>query len=536
MFEDTNEMKSSIKAPRRKLILILRYIFCFCIITGILFQTGCSLPPASSVQQYIVKRGELLKNIRHHVRSENIALSEDELAVNTLLERMKADARSKQLPGKPWAAQYFPLVKHNYEQTELYAFFKAMPKGAILHIHPIAMGDYRRLIHKITRRPDTYVNRGKEHYGSLAVFAENPGKPWSKIMEERATLPQGVDKNSYDDNLLSLITLDASDKKLPDIWEEFGKVFSRVYGLFTDENLWEDYLYNSLKSYVENDNVQHMELRSHKPNQNTFRMYRRILKRLENHGTDISLRIIYCDSRARYPGESYDQFQKRILDSLHTAADLMEANHDLLVGVDIYAEEDKGAPASFMAPLMIEAQNYSRKKYGRDLPLYLHDGESNLAVRRYQDEKAFSQPFPKPYNNNVIDAYLLDSQRVGHGISLWKIPKLSIKYRDKGIALEICPVSNQILGFVPDLRNHPAVSLMNNGVRISLNPDDPAVFGYEGVTFDYVVACLAWDLSLADLKSLALDSLEDSALGEKEKRKSIEKWKDSWRVFIARFK
>jgi len=513
--------------------LILGHIFCSCIISGVLLLTGCFTPSLSSIQQYSIRRAALFNNIRHHLRSENIALSEDELAVSTLLERMKADARAKQLPGKPWAAQYFPLVKHKYEQTELYAFLKAMPKGAILHIHPIAMGDCRRLVHKITGRPDTYVNRGKEHYGYLAIFANNPGKPWTNIMEERG---QAVDKKSYDENLLSLITLDASDKRLPDIWEEFGKIFSRVFGLFREEGFWEDYLFSSLKSYVENDNIQHMELRSHKPDQNTFRMYRRILKRLHKDGTDISLRIIYSDSRERYPGETYNQFQKRILDSLYTAADLMEANPDLLVGVDVYAEEDKGAPASFMAPLMIQAQDYSRKKYGRDLPLFLHDGESNLPVRRYHDEKDFAQPFPRKYNNNVIDAYLLDSQRVGHGISLWKIPELSIKYRDKGMALEICPVSNQMLGFVPDLRNHPAVSLMNNGVRISLNPDDPAVFGYEGVTFDYVVACLAWDLSLADLKSLALDSLEDSALGKNEKRKSIEKWKDSWRVFIARFK
>ena len=42
--------------------------------------------------------------------------------------------------------------------------------------------------------------------------------------------------------------------------------------------------------------------------------------------------------------------------------------------------------------------------------------------------------------------------------------------------VEICPVSNQMLKFTPDLRWHPGVMLHNMGVKISLNSDDPGVF------------------------------------------------------------
>ncbi|MBN2587302.1 MAG: hypothetical protein JXR55_08410, partial [Candidatus Fermentibacteraceae bacterium] len=112
------------------------------------------------------------------------------------------------------------------------------------------------------------------------------------------------------------------------------------------------------------------------------------------------------------------------------------------------------------------------------------------------------------------------------------LPVLAAMYAEAGIPLEICPVSNQVLGYVADLRDHPAVPLMRSGVRISINPDDPAMFGYTGVTHDWVVATLAWDLTLGDIKRLIINSIEDAAMTDAEKAELMARWQAEWDAFI----
>ena len=143
-------------------------------------------------------------------------------------------------------------------------------------------------------------------------------------------------------------------------------------------------------------------------------------------------------------------------------------------------------------------------------------------------------PYPGLVSNNVIDAFLLNAERIGHGIEFAKLPDLAQLYAEEGIPLEICPISNQILGYVTDLRDHPAVTLMRSGVRISLNPDDPAIFGYTGVTHDWTAAVLAWDLSLSEVKRLIVNSIEDAGMTDDEKDELMTVWQTEWDEFILR--
>ena len=59
--------------------------------------------------------------------------------------------------------------------------------------------------------------------------------------------------------------------------------------------------------------------------------------------------------------------------------------------------------------------------------------------------------------------------------------------------------------------------MLNKGVQISINSDDPGFFGYEGVTFDYLYAFLAWDLDIRDLKKLSLNGIKYSSVEENKK-------------------
>ena len=57
-----------------------------------------------------------------------------------------------------------------------------------------------------------------------------------------------------------------------------------------------------------------------------------------------------------------------------------------------------------------------------------------------------------------------------------------------------------VLGYTKDLRSHPVSYLIRRGVQASISSDDPGLFGYEGVTLDYLYAMGAWQLDLRDLK------------------------------------
>jgi len=82
------------------------------------------------------------------------------------------------------------------------------------------------------------------------------------------------------------------------------------------------------------------------------------------------------------------------------------------------------------------------------------------------------------------------------------------------------------------MRNHPGINLFNQGVAITISPDDPAIFGYQGVSFDYWVAIMAWDMSLADVKKCIVNSIEYSSLALPEKSKLMKKWQKKWSKFI----
>lgn len=52
------------------------------------------------------------------------------------------------------------------------------------------------------------------------------------------------------------------------------------------------------------------------------------------------------------------------------------------------------------------------------------------------------------------------------------------------------------MGYSLDLRTHPAKMLLNYGIPISISPDGPGFFGYEGVNLDFYVAAAAMQFGI----------------------------------------
>ena len=71
-----------------------------------------------------------------------------------------------------------------------------------------------------------------------------------------------------------------------------------------------------------------------------------------------------------------------------------------------------------------------------------------------------------------------------------------------------------VLGYVNDLRTHPMKSMFSWGIQASINSDDPGLFGYEGVTLDWLYAVAAWELNIRDLKKLSLNGIEYGSITE----------------------
>ena len=135
-------------------------------------------------------------------------------------------------------------------------------------------------------------------------------------------------------------------------------------------------------------------------------------------------------------------------------------------------------------------------------------------------------------NMNLYDAVLLGCKRIGHGFKLLDHPHLMDLVKKRNICIECCPVSNNVLGYTRDLRCHPARSMLHYGVPISISPDDPTFFDYEGVTLDYVYAFIAWELDIADLKKLCLNSLEHASITEEEKGVLKIFFEQRWKRFL----
>jgi adenosine deaminase len=67
---------------------------------------------------------------------------------------------------------------------------------------------------------------------------------------------------------------------------------------------------------------------------------------------------------------------------------------------------------------------------------------------------------------------------------------------------------------------------------VSISPDDPGFFDAEGVTLDFVYAFLAWELDLADLKQLCINSLNYALISDDEKEQIRPFFEERWTRFL----
>jgi adenosine deaminase len=118
----------------------------------------------------------------------------------------------------------------------------------------------------------------------------------------------------------------------------------------------------------------------------------------------------------------------------------------------------------------------------------------------------------------ALDA--LGARRIQHGVRSAEDPQLLRRLADSDVCLDVCPTSNVQLRVVESLAVHPLLALLDAGVNVSLNADDPLFFG-SGILAEYELARHAFGLDDATLAHIAACSLRASGAPAPLKSKAL---------------
>ena len=406
-----------------------------------------------------------------------------------------------------------------------------MPKGALLHAHLTAVGRMEWITKSALTLSNCYVKwpDNPRDRGNLKLLTPQAAARESDYVAVATKVAEfDARGESFAEALRTALTLGADDIGTGSrVWAEFGKLFGRTGEFIRYRQVFTNYLLDAFQTLWD-DGVYYVELRdsigqlsdvggtnlgNHQEFIEQFLAARTMMRAKYR---EFDCRLIIAGGRGSSPGT--------IATNLNRTLKWAE-RYDDIVGFDLIGEEVGKADDTTHAKVVdvqrtvtgdAEYGGLIEKLAGKDFPYYLHDGESAWAD-----------------NENLLDAVLLTTPRIGHAFNLYRFPTLYPLIKAKDIALEICPISNQLLGLTPDLRTHPAAGYMNAGIQCVLASDDPMFFGNDGLSYDFWEALMAWNLDLAALKKLSVNSLTYSGLEHHAKTNLLRHWTNEWNQFIA---
>jgi aminodeoxyfutalosine deaminase len=160
-----------------------------------------------------------------------------------------------------------------------------------------------------------------------------------------------------------------------------------------------------------------------------------------------------------------------------------------MVGFGIGGDEQKGPAETF-----------------RDV--YAYAAENGLRLTAHAGETVGPE--------SVWGALNLRAERIGHGLTAWQDRELVEELAARQIPVEICLTSNLRTGCCQTLAEHPMRNYFDHGVMITLNTDDPAMFG-TSLSQEYQLAQDAFGFTDEHLRELARNSFEASFLPAQKK-------------------
>lgn len=192
----------------------------------------------------------------------------------------------------------------------------------------------------------------------------------------------------------------------------------------------------------------------------------------------ISSQLIMCFLRHLSPGEAMQTLEQA------------EPFKDWIVAVGLDSSE-KGRPPSLFEDVFVKAR-------GQGYLTVAHAGEEGPAEYVWEALR------------------LLKSMRIDHGVRSVEDPALLEYLIEKQIPLTVCPLSNIKLCVFPSMREHNIKQLLDMGVCVTINSDDPAYFGGY-MNENFIAAQRDLDMTKEDLIKICLNTIDASFISDQEK-------------------
>jgi adenosine deaminase/aminodeoxyfutalosine deaminase len=116
---------------------------------------------------------------------------------------------------------------------------------------------------------------------------------------------------------------------------------------------------------------------------------------------------------------------------------------------------------------------------------------------------------------------LLGAERIGHGLAAARDPELMRLLRERQIPLEVCPTSNVSTGLLRRLEDHPLPRFLEAGLVLTLNSDDPAMFG-TSLAREFMLVANTFSLSRRQLVGLCENAIRAAFLAEDERQRLLQ--------------
>ncbi|KAJ2940166.1 hypothetical protein O0L34_g11731 [Tuta absoluta] len=475
---------------------------------------------ATTIEEYHVKRAALLEREANTAIGGTLKLSEEEVKVNEILMYLKERESNLSFHDNfSYTKHYFTYYNH-INTSKVFQTIRKMPKGGALHTHATFLLDADAML-SLTYEDHCYICYTGDDL--LFHFAERtPLRPcavnWTLASELRNS---SGDVAALDRQLKKHFTLICDDgencpTELDDVWQKFDRTHTVTKSLITYRPVREKYIYMCLKKLYD-DNVMYAEMRTglhvlYELNgtkhdaEYTITLHRDVTNRfIQDHPDFIGIKLIITKHRSAATGSV-----KYVIDTTKT---LKKKYPDMIAGFDLVGQEDRGRPLTDFLPLLLEAKD--------DLNYYFHAGETDW--------------FGRTSDENLVDAVLLGTKRIGHGYALVKHPVLMEIMKQQNIAVEVNVISNAVLALTEDLREHPLANFIAENLPVVLSSDDPGVWGADPLSHDFYVVFMAVasnDADLKLLKQLALNSIRYSALENQRKVACTKVFEKRWKQFL----